>query len=141
MFHGFMQQWHVLLYDHQQKSIQSHPIEDLFPLQVGAVSTVSGQTLQQALTQSMAPEPVVLQVENQQSALERCFFAFQHSQLVETKQLGNQRFLLSFAYRTGTEDEILETLRYLGPHATLMKPAHLRVQLLQLVEQALEHDQ
>lgn len=134
-------QWYVFLYDPNTQQMERHPFHAIHDIQLGdSPSHIRRDTIQKAMENRLAPQPITLTVSKERGALERCFLAFQHREFLETRQLGSDTYHLSFRYDCAEEEEILHRLLLLGPCVTLNGPPHLRRALLNMVTTALIHN-
>lgn len=84
------------------------------------------------------PEPVVLQVTDIRNGLERCFLQFETQEIIDTKNLGDHRYELSFVYYRFETEEIMRKLMSLGTSVTLMGPESLKEAFRERLRSALE---
>lgn len=136
-YSAFDRRWWIILYDPAEKRMIKARLGNLLNLQMLGSSHISEAEVLEALERLLEPEPVVLEVEQDRGALERCFLVFEGQIFLETRQVDDMHCRLSFQYYRFDTNEILRRLLYLGPMVTLLGPTKLREGLLELLNQAL----
>lgn len=137
-YSAFDRRWWIILYDPGEKRTIKARLGNLLDIQLLGPAHIAEAEVRGALERLLEPEPVVLEVEQDRGALERCFLVFEGQMFLETRQVDDRRCRLSFQYYRFDTHEILRRLLYLGPMVTLLSPAKLKEGLLELLDQALE---
>lgn len=130
--------WWIILYDPEADRTIKAVLSNLCQVQLGAQHNVTEEQILAALDKLKEPEPVRLLVEDKRNALERCFLSFENREVLESRDLGDQRYVLAFSYYRFDTEEILRKLLYLGPAVTLVGPESLKEMLRSRIMQALE---
>ena len=137
-YSAYDRRWWVILYDQRECCTIKARLDNLANIRLDAPSTVTDKEMETAMEQLLEPEPVVLQVDDQRGALERCFLVFENQLFEETRRLSDDRYELKFRFYRFDRREILRQLLYLGPHVKLIEPESMRQELAKLLDQALE---
>lgn len=133
----FDRRWWIILYEPDQRRTIKARLDNLQSVELLGGTNISEEEISNAIEQLLEPEPVVLEVEPARNALERCFLVFEGQLFLETQQVSENRYRLSFQYHRFDRGEILRRLLYLGSMVTVIEPASMREELLAMVEQAL----
>ena len=139
-YSAYDRRWWVILYDAAAGRTIKARLDNLKDVALGDRSDASPEDIAAAMESLLAPEPVVLQVDDVKNVLERCFLAFENQLFEETVQQPGQGCRIAFRYYRFDEGEILRRLLYLGPDVKLLAPQSLREKLLQMVKQARDSD-
>ena len=136
-YSSFDRRWWVILYDPvEQRTIKAR-LGNLHAVELLGKADVSEAEVESAIEYLLAPDPVVLEVERARNALERCFLVFEGQLFLETRQVSDDRYRISFQYYRFDRGEILRRLLYLGSMVTILEPAEMKEELLNLIDQAL----
>lgn len=129
--------WWVILYDPEENRTIKAVLGNLQNIRLAGPADVTDEMIEQAMEPLLAPEPVVLQMEDVNNVLERCFLVFENQLFQETEQIPGAGCRVAFRYYRFDEEEILRRLLYMGPDVTLVGPQSLREKLARRLEQAL----
>lgn len=129
--------WWVILYDPEENRTIKAVLGNLQNIQLAGPAHVTDEMIEQAMEPLLASEPVVLQVEDVNNVLERCFLVFENQLFEETEQIPGAGCRIAFRYYRFDEEEILRRLLYMGPDVTLVGPQSMREKLARRLEQAL----
>lgn len=134
----FDQRWWVIFYHPEEKRTIKAKLEHIDHVELAEKSNLTSVEIEESMKALLEPEPVVLAVTSKRGALERCFLTFEDQLFLETKRSSSTEFQLSFCWYRFDRNLILRKLLYLGPEVTLLSPKSLKMELKQLLEQALE---
>lgn len=138
-YNAYDGRWWLLLYDEENgRSIKS-VLANIRGVTLLEQSGISEEIIEDALADMKDGRRLVLRVENQRNAPERCFHLFCHYGRFESARLENGGFQLSLEYFSFDEEDILKNLFYLGRHVTLVEPEDLRRKLTERLRLALEN--
>ena len=137
-YSAYDRRWWVILYDREQDRTIKARLDNLQDIRRAGPGGVPPEAIEAAMDRLLEPEPIVLEVRRTLGTLERCFLVFENQIIQETRQLSGDRFRLVFRWYRFDREELLRRLLYLGPAVTLIRPAALRQELRELVEQALQ---
>ena len=130
--------WWVILYDPAADRTIKAVLSNLRNVQLGDKHSIPQEQILAAMEKLKHPEPVRLIIKDERNALERCFLSFENREVLESRDLGDQRYVLAFSYYRFDTEEILRKLLYLGPAVTLVGPESLKEMLRSRIMQALE---
>lgn len=136
-YDAFDHRWWVILYIPEQDRTVKAVLDHLRDIRLGGAAHASEEKILRSMERLLAPEPIVLEIRTERSALERCALVFQHQMLQTMERMENGNYKLMFPYYRFDENEILHKLLYLGPMVRLRGPKQMQRKLMELLDTAL----
>ena len=87
--------------------------------------------------QKHSDEPIVLEVTDKKTAMERCFMCFSRMER-EARNLGNNKYEIRLNYNLFEEENIIQNIISLGPYVKVISPQKIVDEVVQRVKKAMD---
>lgn len=98
---------------------------------------IDRETAKKVLLEKVAPEPVVLEVTDKNSAMERSFMCFSGMER-SAKQIAENKYELHLNYYIFEEENLIRSILSLGPYIKVISPQKIREEVIYRVKKSLE---
>ena len=86
--------------------------------------------------QKYSEQPIVLEVTDKNTAMERCFMCFSGMERT-ARELGNRKYEIRLNYYLFEEENLIQNILSLGPYVKVLSPQRIQVEVINRVKKAI----
>lgn len=130
--------WWLISYHIEDERVIKSALGNIKSVRLAEKHMVDEAQIREAILCNIVDEPVVLHIRNVKNGLERCFLTFENMLDMSAYKLDDIEYELSFRYFRWDRNVIVRKLLYLGECVTLISPADIRNDLIEMLHDAIK---